>query len=192
MVTADVENHRRACGGFTAAVDQVDPARWAASTPCSEWDAAALVEHVIGFHEFLLLRPTGVRADRPRSGPAERWHATGAAIGAVLASPAVLDLAVDYFDGATRRPRDLLRALTSDVLVHTWDLGRATDGPDQLDPELCERALRDADRAAPTAAGASALYAARVPVPEGSDPQTRLLGLLGRDPSWQPLRSADR
>ena len=110
----------------------------------------------------------------------------------MLASPAVLDLAVDYFDGATRRPRDLLRALSSDVLVHTWDLGRATEGPDQLDPELCERAVRDADRAAPTAAGASALYAARVPVPEGSDPQTRLLGLLGRDPSWQPLRSADR
>jgi uncharacterized protein (TIGR03086 family) len=185
-VSADVEHHLRACDGFTAVVAQVDPAQWRAATPCSDWDAAALEEHVIGFHEVLLLRPVGERADRPRSDSARRWLATDAAIRAVLASPARLDVAVDYFDGAIRRPRDLLRALTTDVLVHTWDLGRATDGPDRLDPDLCDRARREVDRTAP---GGSALYAAPVPVPQGSDPQAHLLGLLGRDPSWQPRTS---
>ena len=179
-MTADVDRHLRACGGFTAVVDQVDP---------DQWTATALVEHVIGFHEFLLLRPAGERADRPRNDPARRWHATHTAIRAVLASPTRLDLAVDYFDGATRRPRDLLPALTTDVVVHAWDLGRATGGPDRLDPDLCERGLRHLDRTTPAG---SALYAAGVPVPEGSDPQAQLLGLLGRDPAWQPLRSSHR
>ena len=33
---------------------------------------------------------------------------------------------------------------------------------------------------------ASGQYGPRVPVPEGSDVQTRLLGLIGRDPAWRP------
>jgi hypothetical protein len=30
------------------------------------------------------------------------------------------------------------------------------------------------------------------PLPAAADPQTRLLGFIGRDPSWQPDQSADR
>jgi len=190
-VSEDAERHRRACVGWTAVVDGVEPGRWEVPTPCSEWDAGALVEHVIGFHEFLLLRPVGRQADRPRRGPAARWRATDVTIQQLLASPALLDGAVDYFDGATRRPRELLRALTLDVLVHTWDLARATGGPDRLDPELCDWAWRDARRTAP-ARQASPLYAAPVPVPDEREPQTHLLGLLGRDPSWAPRSAAPR
>jgi uncharacterized protein (TIGR03086 family) len=188
-MSADVERHQRACSAFTAIVDLVRPAQWSGPTPCSEWDAGALVEHVIGFHDFLLLRPAAVRAERPRSDPAQRWRATDAAIRQVLASPAILDRPVEYFDGATRRPREMLPALTTDVLVHTWDLGRAIAGPDRLDPDLCERALRDARRSAQPRQ-TSALFGPVVPVPEGFDSQSSLLALLGRDPLWQPLRSA--
>ena len=108
----------------------------------------------------------------------------------MLASPDLLDGPVGYFDGETRRPRELLGALTLDVLVHTWDLARATGGPDRLDPVLCDWAWRDARRT--PARQASPLYAAPVPVPGGSEPQTHLLGLLGRDPSWAPRPAAPR
>jgi len=190
-VSEDVERHRRACAGWATVVGGVEPGRWEVPTPCSEWDAGALVEHVIGFHEFLLLRPVGRRADRPRRGPAPRWRATDVAIQQVLADPALLDAPIDYFDGGTRRPRELLGALTTDVLVHTWDLARATGTPDRLDPELCDWAWHDARRTDPVRQ-ASALYAAPVPVPGGSDPQTHLLGLLGRDPSWAPRPATPR
>lgn len=34
----------------------------------TEWDARGVLEHVIGFHEvLLLLRPLGIRADRPKN-----------------------------------------------------------------------------------------------------------------------------
>ena len=42
--------------------------RWSAPTPCTEWTARDVVEHVIGFHDFLLLRPLG----RARRTPARR------------------------------------------------------------------------------------------------------------------------
>ena len=183
--------HGRACAGFSAVVGLVRPDQWGVATPCSEWDARGVVEHVIGFHEFLLLRPVGVRADRPRDDPARRWQATEAAIGRVLAISAVLDRPVEYFDGGTRPPREMLGALTTDVLVHTWDLARAVGVPDGADPALWERALRDARRSA-SPRQAAALFGPEVPVPDGSDAQACLLGLLGRDPSWLPPAAAPR
>ncbi len=178
-----VGRHRRACQGFADVVKQVPAGRWAAPTPCSEWDAAALVEHVIGFHEFLLLRPLGVRAHRPRTGPAPRWLATQAAIEEALALPA-LATPVDFFDGQARRPGDVLGAITGDVLVHTWDLARAVGVRDQLDEALCSLAY-DAVRAngAPDGSG---MFAPPVPIGSGASTQDRLLALRGRDPAWRP------
>ena len=86
-----IERHRRACDGFARVADAVPSEKWDRPTPCTDWDARALVEHVIGFHDFLLLRPLGRRAERPRDDPAARWTATAAALFTVLAEPGVLD-----------------------------------------------------------------------------------------------------
>ena len=180
-----VERHRRALLGFTVVVQTVGDGGWARSTPCPAWDAGALVEHVIGFHEFLLLRPLGVRAQRPRAGPRQRWLATDTAIRAALADPAVLGSPAGYFDGATRRPVELLPALATDTLVHTWDLARAVGAPDRLDDDCCRLAFGEASqRAGPQQP--SAMFASEVAVPGDAPVQDRLLGLLGRDPAWRP------
>ena len=84
--------HRAAVRGFTRTVEGVPDEAWRRPTPCTEWDAGALVEHVIGFHEFLLLGPLGVRAHRPRVGSRPRWLATDRAGGdAASAAVAALD-----------------------------------------------------------------------------------------------------
>ncbi len=180
-----IERHARAVTGFTAVVDESAASGWDRPTPCSAWDARALVEHVIGFHEFLLLRPLELRAHRPREGPAARWRATVTAIGRAHADPAALRVVAAYFDGSQRRPVDVLDALAADTLVHTWDLARAVGASDRLDRALCERAYRDAVRDG-IARGASELFATPIPVPDNADLQDRLLGLLGRDPAWRP------
>jgi uncharacterized protein (TIGR03086 family) len=176
-----VERHRRACRDFTAVVRTVPANRWDASTPCSEWDAHALVEHVVGVHEFLLLRPLGVRAARPREGPAARWVATEIAVERALRHPG-LARKVGYFDGDARRPVDVLGAVTGDVVVHTWDLARAVGACDRLDAELCSVAL---DAAWPTVV-ASGRFAPPVPIRSDAPAQDRLLALWGRDPAWHP------
>jgi uncharacterized protein (TIGR03086 family) len=126
-MTELVEQHRRACEGFARVAASVQPDQWERPTPCSEWDARALVEHVIGFHDFLLLRPMAVRANRPRTDPAARWDATRTAVFSALDPPGALDQATDLPGGGQSTPRTMLAALTTDVLVHTWDLARATD-----------------------------------------------------------------
>jgi hypothetical protein len=160
-----IERHRRACDGFARVADAVAADQWERPTPCREWDARALVEHVIGFHEVLLLRPMNVRAHRPRTGPAARWSATQRAL----------------FDALTE-PVDVLGALTTDVLVHTWDLARAVDLPADLDPELCSTAyerLRGTEL--PRDSG---MFAAAVPVAGDAAAATLLIALYGRDPDW--------
>jgi uncharacterized protein (TIGR03086 family) len=180
-----IERHGRALTGFTAVVDWVPADGWDHRTPCPSWDTRALVEHVIGFHEFLLLRPLGLRAHRPRAGPAARWRATDTAIRRAHADPAALRDPVAYFDGTTRRPVEVLDALAADTLVHTWDLARAVGAPDRLDPTLCERAYDDAVGSA-AARGESELFGAPILVADDADLQDHLLGLLGRDPAWAP------
>jgi uncharacterized protein (TIGR03086 family) len=184
-VNDDAERHRRACAGFTHLVRVVAPTQWALPTPCREWDTRALLEHVIGFHEYLLLRPLGVRAHRPKDDPVGRWVATANAINTVLDAPEVLDESRDYFDGASRPPGTVLPALTTDVVVHTWDLSRAIGTSGHLDPELCLRAWEQAS-SRPNAHHASGLVAPPVAVPSSASVEDRLVGLFGRSPAWQP------
>jgi uncharacterized protein (TIGR03086 family) len=178
-----IERHRRACDGFGRVADAVPSEKWDRPTPCTDWDARALVEHVIGFHDFLLLRPLGVRADRPRGDPAARWAATAAALFTALAEPGVLDRSTDLPGGGQSKPGRMLAALTTDVLVHTWDLARAVDLPPDLDPQLCASAvdaLRDNDL--PRDNG---MFEPAVAVADDADAATRLIAFYGRDPDWR-------
>jgi uncharacterized protein (TIGR03086 family) len=176
-----VDDHERACNGFAHVVDEVPDDRWDAPTPCTEWDARALVEHVIGFHEFLLLRPLGVRAHRPKGGsPAARWRATQDAMFAALHVDGTLDRETELPDGGTSTPRTMIAALTTDVLVHTWDLGIATGVPVDLDPELAAAALAHVDGTDPGRAGG--MVGPEVAVGPDAAVEARLLGFYGRDP----------
>ena len=179
-----IERHRHACDGFARVAREVGDDRWSAATPCPEWTARDLVEHVIGFHEFLLLRPLGVRANRPPEGPAARWDATNTALFAALDADGALDRATELPGGGQSSPRTMLAALTTDVLVHTWDLARAAAvaAPDESD--LCATALaamratnvnRDGTNIGP-----------EMPVAADADAATQLAAFYGRDPAWKP------
>ncbi len=161
--------------------------RWAGATPCSEWTARDLVEHVIGFHEFLLLRPLGVRAHRPREDPGARWVATSDALFGALAVDGVLDRATDLPGGGQSTPREMIGALTTDVLVHTWDLARATGVDVGLDEELSADAYAAARGA--DIGRDSGMVGPEVAVDDDADTATKLVALYGRDPSWTPDRT---
>ncbi len=131
-----------------------------------------MLEHVIGFHDVLLLRPLGLKPDRPRDDPQVRWELTYAKL-------------EKAFDGLVDEPR-LLPNLTRDVLVHTWDLARAVGADDRLDARWCEHfytaLLND-----PLALSGSGMFEAPVAVDDDADAQSKLLARLGRNPNWQPI-----
>jgi uncharacterized protein (TIGR03086 family) len=170
------ELHLAVCRRFGEAVASAD-GKWGRRSPCDAWDARALVEHVIGFHDVLLLRPLGLKPNRPEE-PRARWQLTYEALTKALESGAATQL------DAYR----LMPNLTRDVLVHTWDLARAIGADDRLDPQWCELCYAGLP-ADSSELAASGMFDAPVTVGGGSEVQAKLLALLGRDPEWRPERT---
>jgi uncharacterized protein (TIGR03083 family) len=162
-----ITNHRNACGAFSAVVAQGER-RWTNPSPCSEWDARGVVEHVIGFHDDLLLGPTGTTPLRPHADPIARWAVTVSAIDAAM---------------EVASSNDVLPALTAEVLVHTWDLAEAIGVDPQLDTELCAVAY-DFLRANEEQVRGSGLFGAAAPVQNNADAASQLVAFVGRDPEW--------
>ena len=181
------ERHIRACRGFTAAVAAAT-GRWTSPSPCSDWDAGAIVEHVIGFHDVLLLRPMGAKPERPKDDPAERWEITFAALVSLFGRPGLFDGPVDVPAVGNNPPTRIKAAplvglLSQDVLVHTWDLARAVGADDRLDPELCAYFLRrlPEDQSVQARSG---MFAPPLDPPPSADAQVVLLARLGRHAGW--------
>src|SRR5438876_7462645 len=74
-VNEDAERHIEVCEQFGDVLAQVR-SQWDAATPCSEWDVRGVIEHVIGFHDVLLLRPLSAKPTRSRHDPMQRWVVT--------------------------------------------------------------------------------------------------------------------
>ena len=184
------KRHLKACGRFDEAVTSAD-GRWDWPSPCDGWNARGVLEHVIGFHDVLLLRPLDAKPERPRDGPESRWQMTYEALGNVLARNKLFDRVMDVPAVGNNPPtqidlKKLVHGLTQEVLVHTWDLARAVGADDHLDPDLCrlfhERLPTDAQ-----ALVASGMFRSPLPMADDTDTdtQSRLLAHLGRDPRWQ-------
>lgn len=173
--------HLQAVEGFSRIVGQAD-GRWHQPSPCTNWDAGQVVEHVIGFHDVLILRPLNAKPERPREGHAQRWLVTIPAIASVLR-----DASEDRrMEAPESKPIDLVRLLpmlTTDVLVHTWDLAAAIGVDPVLDLEACivsyERVRCNKEHLM-----ASGMFATPVPVADDVDIATKLIAFLGRDPAW--------
>jgi uncharacterized protein (TIGR03086 family) len=177
-----IDRHLVACDGFSDVVAEVG-GRWSWPSPCPKWDAHGVVEHVIGFHDVLLLGPVGAKPKRPEGHPAPRWEVTVPAVTSVLLD-AVDGIVLSVPDGSIMDLAKLLPMLTTDVLVHTWDLASAIGTPVSLDAELCVDAYEGAHRNVDKMQ-ASGMFAPPVPVPDDADPASKLVALFGRDPDWQ-------
>jgi uncharacterized protein (TIGR03086 family) len=183
------ERHLAVCRRFGESVRAAN-GKWERPSPCDGWDARGVLEHVIGFHEVLLLRPLGLKPDRPRDDPRRRWELTyGALEQAFEPGRRLFDRVVDIPElqgnPATRLDASaMMPNLTRDVLVHAWDLARAVGADDRLDPRWCEQfyAALPSDHDALSASGMFDVPAA---VGDRTDVQSKLLARLGRNPGWQ-------
>ncbi len=184
------ELHLAVCRRFGEAVHAAT-GKWDRSSPCDEWDARGVLEHVIGFHDVLLLRPLGLKPDRPRDDPQARWALTYDQLEKafepgrrlferVVEVPGIGSNAATQLDA-----RELVPNLSRDVLVHTWDLARAIGADDRLDTQWCELFYASLPPD-PAALKASGMFNAPVAVNEDVSEQSRLLARLGRNPYWQP------
>jgi uncharacterized protein (TIGR03086 family) len=184
------EQHLAVCRRFGEAVRAAD-GKWGHPSPCDGWDARAVLEHVIGFHDVLLLRPLGLKPDRPREDAQVRWDLTLEGLEQafdparrlferVIDIPTVGDRPASRLDAVSLVPN-----LTRDVLVHTWDLARAVGADDRLDPHWCEM-FYDQLQANPEVLIGAGMFKPAAAVRGDADVQSRLIARLGRDPDWRP------
>jgi len=180
MSTEPVKHHQRACQGFGDVVIRVGN-RWDRQSPCPDWDARGVLEHVIGFHDVLILRPLDAKPTRPKDDPVARWLVTVPAIFSVVEEH--WNDSVTISGGATLDLGTLLPMLTTDVLVHTWDLAKAANVPVNLDPDLCEIVLAGA-RQREEGLRASGMFGPAVEGPPDAGVADELVAFLGRNPDW--------
>ena len=179
------ERHRQIGGGFT---DRVRGARsWDAPAPVAGWTARDVVRHLTEWLPAFLAAGSGVRLPAGPSvddDPVAAWQVHYDAVQALLDDPATAGrLLSNPHIGELPLDRAIDQFYTSDVFMHTWDLARATGQDDRLDPDFCAQLLAGMEPMEEIIRG-SGQYGPRVPVKEDADPQTRMLGFIGRDPEW--------
>jgi uncharacterized protein (TIGR03086 family) len=186
------ELHLAVCRRFGEAVRSGE-GKWDRPSPCDAWDARGVLEHVIGFHDVLLLRPLGLKPHRPRDDPQRRWELTFEALHEAFARQDLFERVIDIpavgTNPATQLDaRTLVPRLTQEVLVHTWDLARTVGADDRLDARWCA-AFYEQLPADPDALSTSGMFAAPIAIDDDADIQSKLLARLGRDPAWRAPNS---
>jgi uncharacterized protein (TIGR03086 family) len=165
----------------------VGPDDWTRSTPCTEWDVRALVNHVVGAnvrYELSLHGASTAQVEATRTvdhlgdDPFGAFIATSAAMVAAFHEDGALDGTHHHVTG-DRTGRELLAMRILDLAVHGWDLARAIGTDEAMDNDVVEFLLThtfEVDLGPAFAVGA-------VDIPSDASQQDRLLYRLGRHPN---------
>ena len=187
LPTDPAERHREVAGGFSDRVRAVTD--WDAPSPVAEWTTRDVVRHLVEWFPSFLANGAGITlppVPDPDADPAGAWQAHSDAVQALLDDPATADKVLSNpHTGDVPLPEAIDRFYTSDIFMHTWDLARGSGLDDRLDPDVCAELVAGMEPMADVLA-ASGQYGPRVPVPDSADAQTKMLGLIGRDPYWTP------
>jgi uncharacterized protein (TIGR03086 family) len=174
-----IADHLANADAFTALVTSVPDDRWDAPSPCDGWTAGDVVQHVVDTQRDFLAGRGATLPPPPHGTPAERWDAHDATVREVLDDEAFATAPYDGYFGPTTLADTLRDFYGWDLVVHRWDLGRATEQEVSWTDAEC------AFVAGELATFGDQLYAEGVckpalDPPADADEQTRVLALLGR------------
>lgn len=184
-MTTPASSHRDIAAIFSARVEGVRD--WDAPAPVEGWTARDVVDHLVTWLPGFLAGGGVALPSVPSiaDDPVAAWRAHADAVQALLESPRAAEDFTHPHAGTQVLGTVLENFYIADVFMHTWDLARATGQDDTLDPDRCAAMLagmtpiEDMLRA-------SGQYGPAVPVPDDAPVQDRLIGFIGRDPSWRP------
>ncbi|AGL13804.1 TIGR03086 family metal-binding protein [Actinoplanes sp. N902-109] len=158
-------------------ISAIKPDQWGDPTPCPEWDVQALVRHMVLGNVMdtsgLLTRP-----------PTHRellagFDETAAALVAAFRQPGVLDRILEVPFGRVDGLMALHLRLT-ELLVHGWDLARATGQHVDFPDDVVAQELGFTARALAALPAPRRPFAPAVATPETAPVLDRLVASLGR------------
>jgi uncharacterized protein (TIGR03086 family) len=177
------DRYETVAAGFTARLVAITPDEWSGPTPCPDWTVQALVAHVIGTQRAVLTRldestPAPVDADGDGDLVAQ-WQEAWRAVSDALRDDARASTIVGGMFGEQSFTSLVGRLVCTDLLVHTWDLARATAQDERLDVAAVsssEAFLASIDDAIRAPGG----FAEKITPTPDADDQTRFLNFCGR------------
>lgn len=181
-VLADLD---RALAATEAVVAGIEPGQWPASTPCTELDVRDVVNHLVSGNLLFAATvrgepPPDRGADHLDGDPLAAFQRAASGLRTAFAVPGVLEsvYAAPFGSGPGAA---LAQVRIVELLVHGWDLARATGQHADFPADVAERALaatRRQLRSRPPGPGAP--FAPEVPVADDAAAVDRLAGFLGR------------
>jgi uncharacterized protein (TIGR03086 family) len=149
-VTSSVAPLARALDQAGAVIAGVRPDQATLPTPCRSWDVRHLVNHVVDeVRRFAEIASGGTRgpsegwvigADPVRDGWAGAYQAAAESLRAAWRQPGALDR-VHRLPGGELPATWALGQQLTELVIHAWDIAKATGQSTDLDPELGRLAL---------------------------------------------------
>lgn len=179
--------HEQALRATGRVVEGVADRQLELSTPCDGWSVRELLNHIVSGNYWAAelaagksIDAVGDRLDGDTLGddPAAAYRASAELAAAAFNAPGAMDApcAVSYgpVPGSVYCGHRVL-----DVVIHGWDLAKATGQDTTLDPELVDAVAAIVAPQMDMLAG-SGMFGSTVGIAGDADPQTRLLSQLGR------------
>ena len=173
---ADTTHFARTAHAVDRLLDTITSDQWTAPTPCTQWNLAQLTQHLIDVNHSVA---TQINAT---PGPANDSRA-GSVVARYRTSTEALHHALDTKEndghGLSAQLRGRLALRVADLLIHGWDIARATGQPAHMPEDVTAEALAFAHRRI-GALRRSGQFAEPQPVDDHAPTLDRLAALSGR------------
>jgi uncharacterized protein (TIGR03086 family) len=181
-VVGPVDLYRRATAQAIRVARRVEAEQLGGPTPCAAWSVQDLLDHLTSGTEYLL-----AALDQREPAPLQRTTARNFEAGVAdvlggLASPGALSRMCLSPLGFEWTVGQAVAGTFMDVLIHTFDLARATGQDERLDPELVVACAAMFLPEMPERGRQAGIVGPAVEVGPDASPQDVLLGAMGRTP----------
>jgi len=185
--------YRRALLATGRIVTGVRPEHIAAPTPCPGWDVRLLLNHIVGGNYMFAevagggrpdgsgQMPDGEMPDYTRPDPATNYLQSAEAVLAAWSEPGAMERPCHMPFGDIPAPAAVSIHYV-DIVVHGWDLARATDQDHGIDPDLAATAFIIAGQLITPELRQSGAFGPEVPVSVAEPVHHRLVAFTGRRP----------
>lgn len=184
----DANQYQRALLATGRIVAGVQPEQLSRPTPCRDWDVRLLLNHIIGGNYMFAtvarggqVEATGEMEDYTRPDPGTHYLDSAESVLSAWAEPGAMERRVHMpFGDIPASAAVSIHFL--DIVVHGWDLARATDQDATIATDLAAEALDiSSDLLSPELREAG-VFGPEIPVAADDPLHDRLVAFMGRRP----------
>ena len=184
----DSNQYQRALLATGRIVAGVRPEHLAKPTPCRDWDVRLLLNHIVGGNYMFAevarggrVEGTGEMEDYTRPDPGTNYLASAEAVLAAWSEPGAMDRRCHMPFGDIPAPAAVSIHFL-DLVVHGWDLARASGQDATIAPDLAAEALDISRDLLSDELREAGVFGPEVPVSADDPLHDRLVAFMGRRP----------